>query len=87
MSKSTPISFDRRHDYRCVLIGRPMKNEYQIENHLVDGSINDPPSDKEAHYRETVLPGGGILGQLTTIGYKQAYAVGQYLRLTSLGYL
>ena len=50
----------------------------------MDGSINDPPSSKEAEYREKPLPGGGILGQLTTIGYKQAYAVGQYLRLDNL---
>merc|ERR1712131_27728 len=51
-----------------------------IQVKSLDGSINDPPSSKEAEYREKPLPGGGILGQLTTIGYKQAYAVGQYLR-------
>ena len=29
---------------------------------------------------EPRLPGGGILGQLTTKGYEQAFEVGQYLR-------
>lgn len=56
------------------------KTSIQVKN--LDGTVDNPVSEKEAHYRETVLPGGGILGQLTTIGYEQAYNVGQYLRKT-----
>jgi len=52
-----------------------------IQVKSLDGKINDPESYKETFYRnEPKLPGGGILGQLTTIGYNQAFDVGQYLR-------
>lgn len=54
----------------------------KIQVKSLDGTLNNPHSDKEEHYRETVLPGGGILGQLTSKGYDQAYDVGQYLRRT-----
>ena len=52
----------------------------KIQVKSLDGTLNNPHSVKEEHYRETVLPGGGILGQLTSKGYDQAYDVGQYLR-------
>ena len=47
----------------------------------LDGKTKDPESFKETFYRnEPRLPGGGILGQLTTKGYDQAFDVGQYLK-------
>jgi len=56
-------------------------NDQRIQVKSLDGKVDDPESHKETYYRnEPCLPGGGILGQLTTIGYNQAYDVGQYLR-------